>query len=119
MNEAAFSLFLITFFNSDIVKLKFYLNITLKMSTCNIRDIEQHVNKLVRLNGLVLSFEVAVLTFTLETLTHKTPQHLTAVVTERWGFVGVHIQSMRADLEVLNGGKSCRTNARKYTVTIK
>lgn len=89
------------------------------MSTYNTRHTERHVNESVRLDGLVLSFKVAVLTFTLETLTHETPQHLAAVVAERRGFVRVHIQSMRADLEVLNGGKSCRTNTRKYTTTIK
>lgn len=66
-----------------------------------------------------MMFEVPVLTFTLETLTHETPQHLAAVIAERRGFVGVHIQSMRTDLEVFNGGKSCRTNTRKFTVTKK
>lgn len=53
------------------------------------------------------------LTFTLETLTHETPEHLAAVIAERRGFVGMHVQSVRTDLEVLNGGKSCKTNTRK------
>lgn len=60
-----------------------------------------------------MSLEVTVLTFTLETLTHETPEHLAAVIAERRGFVGMHIQSVRTDLEVLNGGKSCKTNTRK------
>lgn len=77
---------------------------------------EQPVNKSVSLNNFFFQIrgqvllEVSVLTFTLETLPHETPQHLPAVVAERRGFVGVHVQSMRTDLKVFNSGKSCSTN---------
>lgn len=54
----------------------------------------------------ILFMAAAVLTFTLQALTDETPEHLAAVIAKRRGFVGVHIQSMRTDLEVLNGGKS-------------
>lgn len=44
-------------------------------------------------------------TFTFESLAYETPQHLSTVIAEGWCFVGVHIERVRSDLEVLNGGE--------------
>jgi len=46
------------------------------------------------------------LTFTLEALPDQAPQHLPTVVAEGRGLVGVHVEGMRADLEVLYRGQS-------------
>ena len=44
-------------------------------------------------------------TFAFESLAHQTPQHLPTVVTEGRRLVGVHVQRVRTDLEVLNRGE--------------
>lgn len=43
-------------------------------------------------------------TFTFESLSDQAPQHLPTVITEGRGLVGVHIQGMGPDLEVLDSG---------------
>lgn len=40
----------------------------------------------------------------LEALAHKAKQHLPTVVAEGWCAVRVHSESMRTDLEILEGG---------------
>lgn len=50
-------------------------------------------------------------TFTLEALSHQPPQHLPTLVTEGWSFVGVHVQHVRADLEVFGRSQSWRQQA--------
>lgn len=45
-------------------------------------------------------------TFTLEALPHQTPQHLATVVAEGWCLVGVNIEHVGTDLEVLHRGLS-------------
>lgn len=44
------------------------------------------------------------LTFTFEPLPDEAPQHLSTVVTEGGGLVGVDVEGMGSDLEVLNSG---------------
>lgn len=46
------------------------------------------------------------LTFTFEPLPDEAPQHLSTVVAEGGGLVGVDIKSVGSDLEVLNCGLS-------------
>lgn len=43
-------------------------------------------------------------TFTFESLSDEAPQHLSTVVTEGGGLVGVDVEGMGSDLEVFNGG---------------
>lgn len=54
----------------------------------------------------IKSCEFVFLTFTFEALPDETPQHLPAVVAEGGGFVGVDVEGMGSDLEVLNCGLS-------------
>lgn len=48
-------------------------------------------------------------TFTLQALPDQPPQHLPTVIAEGRGFVGVDVEGMRSDLEVLLFGKSWNT----------
>lgn len=45
-------------------------------------------------------------TFALEALPHQTPQHLATVVAEGWCLVGVDVEHVGTDLEVLHRGLS-------------
>lgn len=47
------------------------------------------------------------LTFALEPLANEPPQHLAAVVAEGGSSVRVDKETVRTDLEVLHGGRSC------------
>lgn len=47
-----------------------------------------------------------ILTFTFEALPDEPPQHLPAVIAERRRLVGVDVQGVRSDLEVLGRGES-------------
>lgn len=46
--------------------------------------------------------ESVCLTFTFEALPDQAPQHLSTVVAEGGGLVGVDVEGMRSDLEVFN-----------------
>jgi len=48
-------------------------------------------------------------TFTLEALPDEPPQHLAAVVAEGRRLVGVNVERVRPDLEVLGRGESWKT----------
>lgn len=50
------------------------------------------------------------LTFTFKALAHQTPQHFSTMIAESGGSVGMNEESMRPDLEVFKGGRSCRNS---------
>lgn len=50
------------------------------------------------------------LTFAFEALTDQAPQHFSAVVTESGSSVRMNEESVGADLEVFEGGRSCQNS---------
>lgn len=52
-------------------------------------------------------------TFTFESLSDEAPQHLSTVVAEGGGLVGVDVEGMGSDLEVFNGGLGYSSPANK------
>lgn len=52
----------------------------------------------------------------LEALAHEAEEHLPAVVTEGGSAVRVHSESMRSDLEILEGGRGRQNHLHQVTL---